>query len=86
MDRYQVYLNRQSVDIIDAFASETDISRSEIIRDVVDRLADNLSRALVQKKGITQPGVFDDLIGILSVVGNKKTNIAENIDEIYLKD
>lgn len=85
MKRYQVYLNPQSVEIIDNFASEVDLGRAKIIRDAIDRLAANLSKVLVKEK-VALDGPLDELVGIIKLKGNKKTRMAENIDEIYLKD
>lgn len=85
MKRYQVYLNPQSVEVIDNFAAKTDLGRAKIIRDAIDRLAANMSKVLVQKKVVLE-GPLDELVGIIKMKGRKKTNIAENIDEIYLKD
>ena len=87
MQRYQLYLNPQSVSIVDAFSAETGLGRSKIIRDSIDRLAANLSKVLVAKRGVSSiKGPLDGLIGILAIEGKKPTNIAETIDEIYLTD
>lgn len=85
MKRYQVYLHPQSVNILDFFEKETDISRSRVIRYVVDAAAENLTNLLVQKKKKTSiTGPLDRIVGIIKC--KKTTNWAEKIDEIYLKD
>ena len=85
MKRYQVYLNPQSIEIIDRFAAQTHLGRTGVVRDAIDRLAVNLSKILAQEQH-SIAGPLDDLVGIIAMSGRKKTRIAKNIDEIYLKD
>lgn len=87
MKRYQVYLNQHSVSILDDFGKHTDISRSELIRQVIDQVAQNLAKVFTATK--TPPKdtyILDSLVGAIKLPGNKKTNFAQNIDEIYLTD
>lgn len=84
MKRYQVYLNPNSVEILDGFEKETKISRSKIIRDVTDRLADQLLSVVPQKT--PKKYLLDDLVGSIKIKGKKQTNYAQNVDDIYLKD
>ncbi len=86
MRRYQVYLNPQSVQIIDQFEKETNLSRSRIIRQATDSLAENLVKLMNNKKKIQPKGVLDSLVGIINIKGKKQTNFAEKVDEIYFKD
>jgi len=86
MKRYQVYLNPQSVGIIDLFQKETDISRSKIIRFTVDALAENLAKLLVKKERVTIKGPLDQIIGIIKPKVEEVTNLAEKIDQIYRSD
>jgi hypothetical protein len=83
MQRYQTYLKSETVDKLDNMARELGISRSQLIRDVVDRMArvyEKLISAAAASKMRNNP--------LLKMAGFAKfgKNIAENIDEIYLKD
>lgn len=87
MKRYQVYLNQNSVAILDDFAKPINISRSKIIQMVVDAVAHNLTKVFISTN--TPPGdtyILDSLVGSIKVKGRGKTNFAQNIDEIYLND
>ncbi len=87
MKRYQVYLNPNSISVIDDFEKYADISRSRLIGAAVDRLAENLARIFVAKD-ITPKNkyVLDSLVGFLSFDNQEKTDFASRVDEIYLKD
>ena len=50
MKRYQVYLNPYPVTIFDEVEELTDISRSKIIRDSLDRVAQNIAQVLAAVK------------------------------------
>lgn len=87
MKRYQLYLNPHSVSIIDDLGQNIDLKRSRILKMIIDSIASNFARILAATK--TPPKntyVLDSLVGAIKVRGNKKTNFAQNIDEIYLKD
>lgn len=87
MKRYQVYLNPHSISILDDFGKHTDISRSKLIQMVVDSIAQNLTKIFTATK--TPPKdtyILDSLVGAIKFPGNKRTNFAQNIDEIYLED
>lgn len=87
MKRYQIYLNPHSVSILDELGKQTDISRSKILQMITDSLAHNLGRILAATKiPPTDTYLLDSLVGAIKLSGNKKTNFAHNIDEIYLKD
>lgn len=87
MKRYQVYLNQQSVSILDDFGKHTDISRSKLLQVITDQIAQNLAKVFAATK--TPPSdtyILDSLVGAIKLPGNKKTNFAQNIDDIYLSD
>ncbi len=87
MKRYQVYLNQQSVSILDDFGEHTEISRSKLLQIITDQIAQNLAKVFTATK--TPPKdtyILDSLVGAIKLPGNKKTNFAQNIDEIYLSD
>ncbi|MBI4036165.1 CopG family transcriptional regulator [Candidatus Daviesbacteria bacterium] len=83
MQRYQIYLKPNTVSTLADLAKELGMSRSQIIRDVVERVSDQYSKllkALAKTRAKNNP--------LLKMAGFAKfgKNIAENIDEIYLKD
>ena len=74
MKRYQVYLNPHSVSILDDFEKYTNISRSKLIREAIDRLAQNLSRVFAAKNEFPQDKlILDSLVGFIGK-GPKQTN------------
>lgn len=83
--RYQVYLDPHSVSILDDLEKEVDISRSKIIRDLVDRFARNIATLLPSQKRSGTP-ILDSLIGSIKIKGKKKTNYAMTVDDIYRRD
>lgn len=87
MKRYQVYLDPHSVSILDDFENYASISRSQLIREAIDRLAQNLSRVFVIKNELPQSTlVLDSLVGFISDNGKNQTNYAEKDDKAYLLD
>ena len=83
MQRYQIYLKSQTVSTLTDLAKELDMSRSQIIRDVVERVSDQYSKLL---KALAKTRAKNN--SLLKMAGFVKfgKNIAENIDEIYLRD
>lgn len=87
MKRYQLYLNPHSVSILDDLGKNIDLRRSRILQVIIDSIASNFARILAATK--TPPKdtyVLDSLVGAIKLGGKKKTNFAQDIDEIYLKD
>lgn len=85
--RYQVYLNPNSVSILDEYGEHTNISRSQLIQMAIDQVAQNLRKVFVSTQTpVKNNYILDSLIGAIKFEGNKTTNFAENIDEIYLHD
>ena len=80
MKRYQVYLNSQSVKIIDDFEGDTNIPRSAMIRMAINSLAQNLVK--LSPSASKSAGDLDDIIGIIGAKG-KNTNSSERIDDVY---
>lgn len=93
MKRYQVYLNQHSVSILDDFGKISNISRSKVIRQVIDRVAEQLVRAVEDSHSVKKDYILDSLAGFVDLKTNKqssssneKTNFAQNVDEIYFSD
>ncbi|MDO8573582.1 MAG: hypothetical protein Q7R77_02430 [Candidatus Daviesbacteria bacterium] len=87
MRRYQVYLDPHSVSILDEFEKYANISRSKLIREAIDRLAQNLSRVFVEKNEAPRETItLDSLVGFINVADKKQTNYASRNDSAYLTD
>ncbi len=80
MKRYQVYLNSNSVDVIDDLEDETNIKRSIIIRMAVDTLAKNIS--LLRTGLVEMAGDLDEVVGIIKTK-TKITNSSEKVNDVY---
>lgn len=84
MRRYQVYLNPNSVAVLDDFEKISGVSRSKIIREAIDRLAQQLlSIVLVKTETGQKRYLLDELAGFIDLKTSKKTNFAGKVDEIY---
>lgn len=86
MKRYQVYLNPNSVAVLDNFDEISNISRSSVIRQMIDRISDQLIRVAMPKKSTKKYSVLEQMAGFVDLKTNKKTNFAQNVDEIYFTD
>lgn len=88
MDRYQVYLDPQSVAVLDDFGEAINVSRSKILRSVVNHLAEEFAKLLAPTKKSSQHyRYFDKLVGCLSLRNKSKTNLVEAVDEVvYSQD
>lgn len=86
MKRYQVYLDPNSVSILDDFAKPISISRSKLIRAAIDRMAEQLVSLFAPAKKAQKTRYLDKLCGFIDLKSKEKTHFAENIDEIYLTD
>lgn len=83
MTRYQTYLNPQSVATMDDVARLLDVSRSQIIRDVVDRVAHEYRKLLLAG---TKSRSDNPLLKMAGIIKGINPGISENVDEIYLQD
>ena len=84
MNRYQIYLNPNSVDILDQLSKELHLSRSQIIRDIIDRMAKVYERLLeVQFKKRAKD---DPILKMAGFAKGPTKNISQNINEDYLID
>jgi len=87
MKRYQVYLNPNSVSVLDDFQKYARISRSKLIQEAIDRLAQNLSHIFVVNRVKPQtPFVLDSLVGSIHTKSGTQTNYAAQDDDRYLVD
>ncbi len=84
MQRYQIYLDPHDVDKTDEIARFLDMSRSQIIRDVVGRVVREYYK-LIQASAPTTTKNHP----LLKMIGMGRTsakNVSLNVDEIYLRD
>lgn len=86
MKRYQVYLNQNAVSVLDDFEKISNISRSKVIRQAIDRLAEQLVRVVDDRRSQKKEYILDSLAGFVDLKTDKKTNFAQNVDEIYFSD
>ena len=88
MRRYQVYLNPHSVMILDDFEKSTGIGRSQLIRESIDCLSQNLAKvlALGRPKETHRSLHLDRLVGLIKLKHKKETNFASRSDRDYLDD
>lgn len=87
MKRYQVYLNPNSVAILDDFEKISDISRSKLIREAIDRFVNQLVKVFAKRNdSLPKLTYLDRLAGAIDLKTSKPTNYALDENEIYLKD
>lgn len=84
MNRYQIYLNPKSVDILDNLARLTNISRSQIIRDVIDKMAKEYERLLIKTEASRMKN--NPLLKMAGFAKGPNKDISKNVDEIYFID
>ncbi len=81
MQRCQLYLNPQSLQIIDQYAKKFSVKRSKLIRKTIDQLSLVLAKKLT-KSSIKSTPYLDKLIGQINF--NQVTNLALKSDRDYL--
>lgn len=86
MKRYQVYLNPHSVSVLDGVKELSNISRSKLIREAIDRVAEQIAAIFAPENKTQKIRYFDKLCGFIDLKTKEKTHFAENVDEIYLTD
>ena len=85
MKRYQVYLNPQSVSILDEFAEITPFTRSTVIQELIDGASSRLGNllALVKKPKHSGYSELDKLVGKFKIKNPKTISITQRVDDIY---
>lgn len=84
MNRYQIYLNPESVDTADEMARLIDISRSQILRDVIDRVMREYRKIMAASKRLNSRN--NPLLKMAGFAKSPTGRVSENVDEIYFKD
>lgn len=84
MNRYQIYLDPKDVNILDELARLTSFSRSQIIRDVINKMAKEYEKLLEtnRKKSLKN----NPLLKMAGFAKGGKPGISRNANQIYLKD
>ena len=86
MTRYQIYLDSGSVAVIDETQEFTGVSRSKIIRDLVDRYAQNMLKIFATTHTPKlKTSSLESLIGLIDT-NQKVTNYSMDGDSKYLLD
>lgn len=85
MQRYQIYLNPQSVGVLDNVAEVLDISRSQIIRDALEAVACRYEEVIaVLRARTSRKNPLLELCGIDK--GEVEGSLAKDHDQIYFRD
>lgn len=84
MQRYQIYLKPHSVNVLADLAEDLNMSRSQIIRDVIDRMAKEYEKLI--KTGEMLRMKNNPLLKMAGFAKSPTKKVSQNIDEIYLKD
>lgn len=84
MNRYQIYLNPKSVEILDNIAQKVNLTRSEIIRDVIDLMANKYAQLLNTTHNTEIKN--NPLLKMAGFAKGPNKNISQKIEEIYLID
>lgn len=84
MNRYQIYLDPKDVNILDELARLTSFSRSQIIRDVINKMAGEYEKLL--EANIKRSLKNNPLLKMAGFAKGGKPGISRNANQIYLKD
>ena len=84
MNRYQIYLDSGDVNVLDELAKLTSFSRSQIIRDVINKMAREYEKLLEasRKRNLKN----NPLLKMAGFAKGPSRDVSTNIDDIYLKD
>lgn len=84
MNRYQIYLDPEDVNILDELARLTSFSRSQIIRDVINKMARQYEKLL---EADTKRSLKNNpLLKMAGFAKGPVRDISHHINDIYLKD
>ena len=83
--RYQVYLDSRSVRILDEASELVPITRSLMIREIVDAGADRAKNVLAMFKPAKSRDYswLDRMVGTISSKNKFKRSASERVDDIY---
>lgn len=73
--------------VLDNYEEISNISRSSIIRQIIDRISEQLIRVAMPRKPSKKVSILTAMSGFVDLKTGKKTHFAKNIDEdIYFTD
>ena len=83
--RYQVYLDPRSVGILDEASDIIPVSRSLMIREMVDAGASRMVNLLASFKTVSSDDYswLDKMVGSISSKRKFKTSASDRVDDIY---
>ena len=84
MQRYQIYLEPESVNVLDELAKLTNFSRSQIIRDVISRMAKEYEKLLETNRKNHLKN--NPLLKMAGFAKGPNRDISHHVNDIYLKD
>lgn len=84
MNRYQIYLDPPVVSTFDRLAWQLELSRSQLIRDSLDRLIREYTKILATGKNVTSKN--NPLLKMIGIGKSSTGKIAQDVDSIYLQD
>lgn len=84
MKRYQMYLEPKSVVVIDDLSRALDISRSQIVRDVISRITLEYKKLLTAAAPMRR--VKNPLLQMAGFAKGLPSHLSQHVDDIYLKD
>lgn len=85
MERFQIYLQQNSVNTLDEVAKLIGVSRSLLIREAIDGAVDRIGNILATIVPI-EKSKYQNLNSLIGSTKTKnKTNLSENVDDIYYK-
>ena len=86
LNRYQIYLDPKEVETFDDMAKLIGVSRTRIIRDVLDRVSNEYRKLInVVKKVSWKKNPLLKMAGIIKKTDASKI-LSQNVDEIYSED
>lgn len=84
MQRYQIYLDPASVGVTDNLARALDISRSQIIREAIERIMREYRKILFARTAVSLKS--HPLLKMAGFAKSPTNNVSLNVDEIYSRD
>lgn len=88
MRRYQFHLDSTSVQVIDEVAKFYDLTRSELLRSVLDKITSEyrqMVRVLANTKMLKAP-ISKTWLDMCGAGKTTARNVSLNVDDIYLRD
>lgn len=84
MHRYQIYLEPTDINVLDELAQLTNFSRSQIIRDVINKMAKEYKKLLeaTEKRRMNN----NPLLKMAGFAKGPARDLAHNVNDIYFQD